>query len=1223
MEHKAYYSQLKWKPGANSALYDGTFVNVAKHGDVELLETLLRAEKGVSEHCISGSLLPAVSSQSLPAVLPLIQAGANCDFDGASAFMHAIGIDRIDIVTAMITSQHPPSRESLDCALKSVFSVPSATLNARLPLIEVLLCGGPVGNAANEALFQATILGNIEMMQMLLTNGADVNHNNASAVGHAIQRNRPNLVAILLQDQDLRAEISSDLVRYIPRNASPPDRIGILSKLLVNSASGTHCSELLITAAEQNDLDTAQLLISYNKTDQNLPPICSVNYNAARCLQVAVSRNNLSLVKLLALEGAPSKFSVAKAVESIPPRMSRDDHFLLIQTLLRAGAEGPEVDAALLAAVTAKHKSIRLVECFVHFGAAVTDETLMATVTQGSFDILKILLSGNISATTCAAAIPIAMKLHSPEVRYKTIRVLIGPATTTGAEVLELSQAVIDVIHNFPEDINLLSLLCRDGKANINFDNGSAVAHAVKRNDPRILDIVLHSQGSLPSTSTIERALKTAMDLPLSDPSRHQKIDALLRCTKPQGGLDDALIHEIKSATSTTDLTTIKTLLAAGADVNACENTPEGIAGREGAPVCWAVTRNIPAVLDLVLSYRPKPRTVSLAFPLAFSFQDPTRFTLCEKLLQAGAVGEEVSKALYKAAKGGPPALPLLKLLLPKADVNYKDGLSLRAAVHHGFAEGVELLLSLRAVMPSVPTKLGAFQEAMKIKGKEERFGMVERLLRAGVSGQIVSDALITAVNLADFELAELLLRMGASVEHRGGHAIRIAASCGENKILGLLVDGKISSKPTLSTLTSGFGGVMTLKEKNKDAYFLVVQTLLEAGMKGDVVNTALVGAVSDGDSNFKLSELLYNSGASVEWHDGEAINIAVQSFSMQTLGHLLTKQPPENVLKRAYRSSLNLPKEQRFLMIERILKAGKAIDKHVTNTLTLATKENPSDRKLIKMLLIHDVFDEGASIVHAARTLDLRTLTLLVNSPKASSCLSRAFKEVMQTEILWKSDTGLAIMKLMLRKGAAGDAVGEALYQAIEKCGTGNDGLASEFLGVLLESGVDVNYQHGLALQRAAMQTDILLIEKLLPGATAESKAMAMPYLFTCCDDRATVLKAILTFGRSFLEGDASVDIMFKHPDTNLEPMLFMALDKFPRDTQMLRALLDMGYHANQWQLCEDETNIGREPWPILLWALERPQKRISSANIEMLIDAGGEFLPDYSIPCFTDSRS
>lgn len=1187
--------------GANTALYEGTFVNVAQHGDVGLLEILLRATRKVSSDCISKSLLPAVTSGSLPAVLLLVQVGANGDYDGASALMHAVGIDRVDITIAVMLGQQRPSGLSLDRALDSVFSVPSATLHARYPLIEVLLCGGPIGNAANDALLKTTLLGNKDIMDLLLAHRVDINHNGAAAVGHAIQRNKAELVTTLLQDQTLKPELASELVGHIPKIAPPNDKVAVLSKLLVNGASGTHCSELLIAAAEQNDLDTAHLLVSYGRDAQKSLPVCSVDYNASRCLQVAVARNNLPMVKLLALEGGPSKFSLSKAFEAIPPRMSKNDHFLLIQTLLRARAEGPEVDAALHSAVTGQHKSIRLIDLFVQSGTKVMDETLLAAVAQGSPEVLKVLLSGNVSPLTCAAAIPVAMKIPHPPKRLSTIWALIGRATTTGSEVPEVSQAVVDVLQNCPEDKPLLKLLCREGKANINFDGGIVVCQAAKQGDPEVLDIVLNGGGSLPSANTVERALKCATDLQPSDLSRQRKINALLRQVKPQDGMNAALIKEIKSVSlATENLSVIQTLLAAGADVNANEGA------KEGAPVCWAVTRNIPALLDLILSKRPSSRSVSLAFPLAFTFQDPARYDLCEKLLRAGAVGEVVSTALYKVAKEGPAALPLMKLLLPHADVNFKDGLALRVVVRHPFFEGLDLLLTPRAVIPSSATRTAAFQEAMKLKGPKDRSQMVDRLLKAGVGGQAMAEALITAVNSADLQLSEVLLKAGASIEYKGGHAVRIAASCGENEILKILVGGTIVAKPTLSTLTSGFGGVLTLKEKDRRSYHRIMQTLLEAGMRGDAVDAALVNAVKEGDSNLTFAKLLFESGASVEWHEGEAINIAAQSAFIESLDLLLEKQVSENVLKRAYRSSSELPKEQRFQVIERLLKAGKAVDKHVSSTLTAATMENPSDRRLITLLLSHEVFDDGQSIVHAARELDLRTLTLLINSPKANLCLSTAFKEAMATDVLWKSSTGLAIVKLMLKKGAVGDAVGEALYQAVEKCGTGGEGLAGEFMDVLLESGADVNYQRGLALQRAAMQVDILLLEKLLPGATSESKAMAIPYLFTCCDDKATVLKAIQAFERSFLEGDPGVDIAFEHPDTNLEPMLFMALDKFPRDTQILKALLDMGFHANQWQICEDDVDIGREPWPVLLWALERPEKKISSANIEMLIEEG-----------------
>jgi hypothetical protein len=37
----------------------------------------------------------------------------------------------------------------------------------------------------------------------------------------------------------------------------------------------------------------------------------------------------------------------------------------------------------------------------------------------------------------------------------------------------------------------------------------------------------------------------------------------------------------------------------------------------------------------------------------------------------------------------------------------------------------------------------------------------------------------------------------------------------------------------------------------------------------------------------------------------------------------------------------------------------------------------------------------------------------------------------------------------------------------------------------------------------------------------------------------------------------------------------------------------------------------LASEPWPILCWAIEQPEKGISNTNIELLIDSGGKLNP------------
>ncbi|KAI9047910.1 hypothetical protein LZ554_007712 [Drepanopeziza brunnea f. sp. 'monogermtubi'] len=1164
--------------GANSALYEDAFVTCAQHGDIELLRLLLCARLRLSEACITRSLLPATTSGSLGAVLLLVQAGADGSHESAAALRRAVELNRTDLVVAITRGQNRPSGVDLNAALEAVVSS-STSLNAKLPIIEVLLCAGAVGNAANEALFKATLLADIESLQLLLSHKVDINYNEASAVAHAIQGKRSDLVTLLLEKQTLKPEYASELVRHIPRSCQSTERIAILSQLLLHGASGMYCNMLLIICAEENDVNTAHLLVSYGRERDS--PVCSVDFNAAQCLQVAVTSNSVPMLKVLALEGRPTKGSLAAAFSTIPPNLNKNDHFLIVQTLLRGGAQGSEVTDALQTAVTGHKKSVRLVELLVKFGAVVTDECLCACVSQGSAEILEVLVTGPVSPIACAEGITIAMKLYSSATRFRLIKTLLGPATSAGFEVPAISAAVIDVLRKFPGDIKLLALLCREGGADISFRDGLAVELAMKQKDPVILNVILRNERNIPTPPTIEQRLKSAMGLPLADANRRVRVEAILWRVKPQDAIDQALIKELESAsTSTQGLGVVEALLSAGADVNSYNATP----------LCLAI--NQITILDLLVSKRPSHESLSLALSAAMKLQT-TRLSVCERLLKAGAHGDGVSKALCIAAKEGPSALPLMKLLLPQADVNFKDGRVWRYAIREKFIDALELLLTSGS-SPTSATKASAFQEAMKLKLHGDRYRMAQILLKTGVPEQVTSDALIAAVNFAQIELVGLLLQSGASVEHKNGAAVHSAASSGQHGLLELLVQ----RKPTLSTLTSGLGGALAVKGK-PEAYYPVLETLLKAGMRGEPVDAALVEAVQDKDD--KATELLFKHNASIEFRDGEALVLATQHASIQTLSLFLERPVPQYILAKLWTIAVKLPRNERCQVIQLLLKAGKAVDGHVSKALTGATTENPSDRKLIKILLGCGAFDRGEAMASAAKALDLRTLTILASSPKANRYISPVFKDFMSTGIKWDSATGLAIVELFLKKGATGDAVAEGLSQAVERSRTGT-ALAGDFLEVFLRYGDNSNSKHGLALQRAARQVDVELIKRLLPTANVESKAVAMPYLFASAGERSNVRRALEAFSDSLVGTDKDEIVLFAHPDNELGPILFQALRQHPRDKDILRILLDIGYNPNQWQLRESE------PWPILCWALEQPEKKISSAVIEMLIDRGAD---------------
>ncbi|KAG9233341.1 putative ankyrin repeat protein [Amylocarpus encephaloides] len=873
------------------------------------------------------------------------------------------------------------------------------------------------------------------------------------------------------------------------------------------------------------------------------------------------------------------------------PEHAAENHSI-IEVLLEAGAEGSEVDALLHVSVTSSRKSRDLIELLAQNHGTVSNAVLLSAVSQGAVEIVHVLLKGNVALNSCLVALPSAMKLPVPAVRFEIVKALLGLIGSSPQENIAITQAVIDTLTHSSHDLQLLRLLCQAGKANINLCDGQAVILATNLQNLKALDIVLCSQGCQPNVATVRCGLNCAIALPLFDPSRPMKVERLLQGIKPQTVIDDSLVKEVRFLVAQKHKPDVlRALLAAGASINA----------NEGASIRLAVPN--PATMDIILSRTPSVENLSFAFMEAVKLSDPARSNMCQKLLQAGAIGEEINKGLCVAASEGAAGLVFLKLLIPHGDVNYKGGQALYYVVKQTCLEALDVLLSRRAIMPSAATMRRAFWEGIDITDKDSRLIFIKRLLMAQIPVEAISEALATAAS--DPGLLELLLQFGASVEHSGGQAILCATRLGQTYVLEMLVQGKYGPKPSQSTLLYAFSAASSLKEKNAGTYHSIIQILLEAGARGDPLAIALVDAVMDGDKNLSLIELLCNHEASVEWDGGSAINIAARTAATQALKAITVRQPSHVALTRAYKSAMMLPKGQRFRVIEILLKAGKSIDENVSQTLTMAACESPPDRQLVGFLIGHHSYDNGESMIHAGVSLDLETLRLLAQSSEAVPHITYAFNNVIRTDVVWASQEGLSVLEFLLKHGATGDAVSEALCLAVEKLDVTKD---VDFIRVLIDMflgyGADVNYRKGMVLQRATSRTRLDIVRKLLPSATSTTKAMALPHLFPPRCDMKTVLDIIQAFNSSLPDVEKDFLSRFQHTDLQLEPILFSALDAFPRKLEPLRALLDIGYSPNQWRPYEVTTS--EEMWPVLCWALQQPEKRVSDSNIETLIDSG-----------------
>jgi len=652
------------------------------------------------------------------------------------------------------------------------------------------------------------------------------------------------------------------------------------------------------------------------------------------------------------------------------------------------------------------------------------------------------------------------------------------------------------------------------------------------------------------------------------------------------------------------DLSVIKMFLKAGADVNA----------HKGAAISDAVKAVNSQVVDLLFTAGPTPASLASALPQSLNIVDPTdrrRFT--QRLIDGGAPSEETNRALIYAISAHPTDNLLIGLLASHA--NSTSGEALALAIKKENTSFATLLLEKATRKYSAAVLQSAFQEATKIKNQDKRVDICRLLLKQGVSGQIVSESLLAAASDGDLTLGAVLLEYGASVEFQEGQAVVEACSAGAPDVLGMLLAGKAEVKP--QTITKGFQAATQVGDLKKRAE--VFRLLLERGVNAEAVDAQLISAAKFGEEGENLIKLLLEFGASVDYNSGEAIWNATRSAFLESLRLMLgieivgplQKRPSTATLLRALKASKKLSRDPRYQVIEWLFEAGLPATEEIHLALHRAVKEE-TDLRLVRLLLKHGASPTSNScetLIDASQMLLADVLAMLLDTEIPPRDISWAFRQAFtpETSQAWLTEEGYQVANMLLSKGAEGESLSTALSIAIDAYGTDKDALARRFADLLIRSKADVNFQDGLVVQKAAQRADSELIQLVFQQRpNSRSVSMAMPYIFDSDLPEEDTLHLISLF-TEYHDGEERLDAMFTHPTS--EPVIFRALDKFPRSLRLLQTLLDAGYYHDQMTRLRVMEEIDEdEPASLLLWALLQPQKKVSSTLIELLIERGAK---------------
>ncbi|KAF2971052.1 hypothetical protein GQX73_g2449 [Xylaria multiplex] len=1171
-------------------------------GQANLIAMILVSEGRPPAPWVSQSMVEATRAGCLDTVMYLSQSIADGNHDGAAALKAAIGLGRRDLVLALMLGNRPPQQPGINEAFEQLMRHQNINPNEKLAMAEVLLCAGAEGIPVAQALIHATATYFLEMVRLLVSYGASIEHQDAVALRKAISKGKTDLVKIMLSGTaSMSPKNASECVELLPKDIRFEDREFLLHDFLKKGAAGTCLDEALIDSAEAGDTEAVKLLVAQTVTSKRYET-ASTDYKGALALQVAVKKGNVAIAGLILTHKPPSHVALAQVYPSTR-NLPGPERYQLTELFLQAGLSGPCVHSALENAINehASRRDDKLISLFLHHNADVNfneGHCLIAAIAQKDVKLLESLLRGKPTVQTVTRAIPRAMEVTDSSARFQIITMLLGSGAARGT--LEVSIALDAAVVKKPTDKRLMRALLQQGTADVNINGGSIVEHAAQHSDPEVLELILGL--GQPNDESLDRALKSLGKLPASTTKAH-KLETLLGRSKSKDTISSLLIEEVqallKTPPSERSFASLKLLLSNGADVNASN----------GEALSCAVAASSMQIVEILLAASPLPMTLAWVMPCALRIRDlMDRLTYAQKILDGGMPSGEVNRALVFAIQKYPSDVPLINALVTRADTS--DGLALVEAIKSEEQDIVELILSKKSFTPDVLNT--GFAEAAKAKDKRTRTIFCNSLLKAGASGEVVSNALLAAASDGDIEFGTILVRNGGSVKHKDGQAIVEACKSGAVEVLKMLLAG--NTEVAQRTLQRGFQAATQVGNLKKRAD--IFRLLLQMGVSGEVIDIQLVSAVRYGDEGKDLVKLLLGYGASPDYSNGEAVEKAVRSAFLGNLEILLgiavineptrgqQKKPSSHTLVRGLDACWDLSRDTRFTVIDWLFMAGKLVPSAVHSALHRAVNEQEPEERLIRLLINHrasPVTNNCQTLIDAVSNLSASMFDELLESRVTSEDASLVFRKAFRFSdpSSWVSERGLKIATSLLEKGAEGDGVGSALVAVLKQHTAAHQSVTNAFAELLLKHGADVNYNHGEALQLAAAQGNAELLARLLSeGPNNETLHSAFSRIFDAplTEDEA---HGFITLFAEYHDGNSQLDAMPSHP--GVDPVIIRALSQHPRSIKILEALLDIGFYHDQMTNCRVVDDFEEfESVTLLMWALVQPQKKITKVNFE-----------------------
>ena len=501
----------------------------------------------------------------------------------------------------------------------------------------------------------------------------------------------------------------------------------------------------------------------------------------------------------------------------------------------------------------------------------------------------------------------------------------------------------------------------------------------------------------------------------------------------------------IKTAASTGNVEMVQLLASRGASATS-----------QAEALDIAVRQNLPGVVETLLQYDVDPNSINgTIFQSAIATQKPT---IVKLLLRARkrVLKSILNECLPIAVEQGQIELVSL-LVLYGADVNYNSALALRRAVQ---SQRSELLLAIMKGNPSTQSVSITFEDGFLPNSSttlEEKYLLLETLLCGGANGDTVAEVLVRVVRAGHCVIARLLVAHGASLDYRGGAALKQAVTARNLRMVTTLARGTISidcATGVFADIPQPFTGRHT---------YDMMSTLISKGAKGIPLSKALVHAVEQ--KLERITVLLLDHQASADYNDAQALQIAATAGDLSTVNLILNKgKPKPHSMRYVLPQVPSGPPRLRYEMTKSIIDAASTAGIPVQLLEAALVEAVETESPQLDLDLINLVILAGANVnclggktfQTAAKRGSIELLELLVRYTPQSLSLVSAVPVAMR---LVESSLRMNIMRILLDHGAQGPTIAQALHQAI------GEKPLDEDLVLYLAKKANVDHNQGQAL--------------------------------------------------------------------------------------------------------------------------------------------------------------